>query len=86
MKKKIWNNIHFGRVMVWCNVSLHSAKYPFFYSSVTSNHPGAKSVVRQGIEPILFPKQQRRPLPSLLYKSFLVYTEETVLRWFCNNV
>ena len=29
----------------------------------------AKKLVRQGIESILSPKQQRRPLPSLLYKS-----------------
>ena len=27
--------------------------------------------MRQGIESILSPKQQRRHLPSLLYKSFL---------------
>ena len=28
------------------------------------------TVARQGIEAILSPKKQRRPLPSLLYKSF----------------
>ena len=30
------------------------------------NCPGAKQLARQGIEAILFPKKQRRPLPSLL--------------------
>ena len=75
-----WKNIYFGRVVVWCGVnwkiiqmfrSIHSAKCPFFYSSMTvsSYHPGAKSVLRQGIESILSPKQQRRPL--FLYKSFI---------------
>ena len=55
---------------MWCELenhlffqSIHSAKCPLLYSS---NHPGAKYVVRYGT-----PKQQRRPLPSLLYKSFL---------------
>ena len=46
--------------------SILSAKCPFFYFSISSNPPGAKSVVRQGIESILSIKQQRRPLPSLL--------------------
>ena len=36
--------------------------------------------MRQGIESILFPKQQRRTLPSLLYKSFFyVYSDLTLL-------
>ena len=46
--------------------SICSVKRPFFYSSFSSNHPGAKSVVPHGIERIPSPKQQRRPLPSLL--------------------
>ena len=32
--------------------------------------PGAEYQARQGIAEILFPKKQRRPLPSPLYKSF----------------
>ena len=43
--------------------SIYSAKGPMFYSSISSNHPGAKSLLRQGGESILSPKQQRRPLP-----------------------
>ena len=39
-------------------------------SAYSSNRPGAKELARQGIEAILSPKKQRRPLPSLLYKSF----------------
>ena len=39
----------------------------FFLSSY---HPGAKQLALQEIEYILSPKQQWRPLPSLLYKSF----------------
>ena len=50
--------------------SIHTANCPFFYSSMSSNHPGPKSGVQQGIESILSHEQQRRPLPSTLYKSF----------------
>ena len=50
--------------------SIHSVKCPFFYSAISSNHPGARSVVQQRLESILSPKQHRRSLPSLLYKSF----------------
>ena len=39
-------------------------------SSYSLNRPGEKYLARQGIESILSTKQQRRPLPSLLYKSF----------------
>ena len=46
--------------------SIHSIKCPFFYSSFSSNHLGAKSLVRHGMEFILSPNQQGRPLPSLL--------------------
>ena len=66
-----------GDGLVWCEPddhtffrSIHSAKCPFFFSSFSWNLPGAKSVVRQGIEWILSPKQQRRPLPSLLSVSY----------------
>ena len=38
-------------------------------SSYSSNHPGAKSVVRHGSEWIPPSKQQRRPLPFLLSVS-----------------
>ena len=74
LKKSFWKDIHFGRVVVWCGLSwkiiqlfrrIHSAKWPFFYSSISSNHP----VVRQGIGSFLSPKQRRRSLPLLLYKS-----------------
>ena len=41
--------------------------YNSFYSS---NHPGAKQLALNWIESILPPKQQRRPLPSLLSLSF----------------
>ena len=82
-KRLIWRNV-FGRTslwegggLVWCELEdhpffrcIHSAKCSFFYSSISSNHPGAKSVVRQGIEAIHPPKLQQRPFPSLLYKVF----------------
>ena len=61
LKKRFLKNIHFGRVVVWCGVnhgwstiifwSIHSAKRLFFYSSFSSNHPGAKSVVGHGFKP-----------------------------------
>ena len=46
-----------------------------FYSSTLpgANYPILQLVLvlaRQGIEAILSPKQKRRPLPALLYKSF----------------
>ena len=43
----------------WCN------------SSYSSNHPSAKQLARQGIEQILSPKQQQRPLPCILSLSLL---------------
>ena len=55
LKKIFRKNIRFGRVVVfvWCEVedhpffrSIHSTKCPFFYSSISSNHP----VMRQGLE------------------------------------
>ena len=43
---------------------------PSSRSSCSSNHPVGIKLVRQGIESILSPKQQRRPLPALLSLSF----------------
>ena len=48
LTKFFGKNIHFGRVVIWCSVNwkiIHSVKGPFFYSSISSNHPGAKSMV-----------------------------------------
>ena len=42
----------------------------WFKSAYSSNRPVTKKLARQGIETILTPKKQRRPLPSLLYKTF----------------
>ena len=63
-----------GEGFVWCEPdyhpffrSIHSAKGLFLNSSFSLYHPGARSVVRHGIESIPLPNQQRRrPLPSLL--------------------
>ena len=60
LKKSFGKNISFGRVVVWCGENwkiIHFAKCPFFYSSISSNHPGAKSVVPHGIESFPSPKQ-----------------------------
>ena len=79
----IWRTV-FGRTsilggwwfgVVWTGRSfsfiiIHSAKCSFFYSSISANHHVAKSVLRQGTKSILSPKEQRRPLPSFLYKFF----------------
>ena len=76
LKKRFWKN------MPWCELedhpffrSDHSVKCPFFYSYISSNHPGGKSVVRQGIDSILSPKEQWRPLPSLLSDSSAVCSD-----------
>ena len=62
LKKDFWKNIHFERLVVWYGVnwkiihffrSIHSAKCAFFYSSISSNHPGAKSVVRRAFNSVL---------------------------------
>ena len=54
LKKLFWKNIHFERRAVWCGVNrmiIHfsEASIPpsirFFYSSFSSNHPSAISVV-----------------------------------------
>ena len=72
-RTSIWGGWWFG--VVWNGRSsifwsIHSVKCPFFYSAISSYHPGDKSVVQQRLESILSPKQHWRPLPSLLYKSF----------------
>ena len=85
LKKSFWENIHFGRGVVWYGVNqmiTHFSKHPFrqvtvFYSSFSSNHPGRKYIVRQRIESISSPKQQRRPLPSILYLSFYGFNKES---------
>ena len=77
-KNFFWKNIFFCRVVGLNQMIIHFSeasillhKRPFFFPSFSSNHPGAKSVVRHGIEWIPPPsrKQQRRPLPSLLSVS-----------------
>ena len=44
--------------------SIHSVIQPLLYSYFYSNYPVGKQLVQQGIEQIMFPKQQGRPLPS----------------------
>ena len=76
LNKSVWKNIHFGRLVVWCGVNQIIIHFyatsnlpicPFVYSSFSSNHPGVK--------------QQRRPLPSLLYLSFFY---GLISEWFCD--
>ena len=80
LNKSFLDNIYFGRVVVWYGAKwtiIHffkasippSSFCPLFNSSFSSNHPGGKSVVRHGIEWIPSPKQQQRPMPSLLSDS-----------------
>ena len=62
LKKSCLKNIHFGRVVVWYGVnwkiiqmfrSNYSAKCQLFhFHPFCSNHPDAKSVVRQGINSV----------------------------------
>ena len=76
MKKSIWENNPFGRMVVWCGVNWRGG------SSTFSKHPFRQvlifliilffksswckiAIVQQGIELILSPEQQRRPLPFL---------------------
>ena len=61
--------------LMWCEPanhpffkSIHSAKQLWSYASFSSNRPGAKQA--RGTESIPSLKQQRLPLPSLLYLSF----------------
>ena len=46
-------------------------------SSRSSNHPGIKKLLRQGTVSSLYPKQQPRPLPSLLSLTFSMLTPLT---------
>ena len=64
--------------MVWCELeledhpflrSIDSTKCLFLFSSISSFHPGAKSVVRHGIESIPSSRQHYDLLPSLLPSS-----------------
>ena len=67
LKKKFFEEHSFWEGGVWYGVngkitqlfrSINSAICEFFYSSISSIHPVAKSVVRQGIESIRSPKQR----------------------------
>ena len=58
LKKSFWKNIHFSEASL---PSVRSSIHPILWIL-----HGAKSVVRDGIERVLPPKQQWRPLPSLL--------------------
>ena len=96
--RMIWRKV-FGRAsvlgggLVWCEPSdhpffrsIHSAKCTFFYSSFSSNHPGAKSLVWQGIEWIPSPAISSDDLCLLfyLYPSSMivsVYFCVFVVRW-----
>ena len=102
LKNNFLKNIYFGRVMVWCELedhpyfwSIYSTKCPFFYSSISSNPPSAKSVLRHGFEWISSPKQQRWPLPSLLFFKVLFVpenwmasqkSESVMLCWFWSKL
>ena len=67
-RKSIWVGWWFGMVWTWWSSII--PKCPFFYSSISWNHPGTKCVVGHGIELTSSPKKRRRPLPSLLSDSF----------------
>ena len=74
----------FGRTsilggLVWCELeghlffwSIYSDKCPFFYWSISSNHPG---------ESIPSHKQQRRPLPYLSSVLFFFYHFHITCEW-----
>ena len=65
MNKSLWENIHFNMVVVWCGVNWmiirQVAIFLFFLFFKSSWYKIATAV--------LSPKQQRRPLPSLLFLS-----------------
>ena len=75
MKKSFWKNIHFCTVVVWCAVNqmlMHFSEatippgvFSSMYSTFTSNHPGAKSLVRHGIESISSPNHAAGMTPTL---------------------
>ena len=73
-RKVFGRTIHFGRVVVWLGVNqaiIHvsgASILPCVCSSINpflTYHPGAKSLVRHGIEWIVSHQKQRRPLPYL---------------------
>ena len=90
-KKRFWKNIHFRAFwdsggLVWCEPddhpffwNIHTSRHTFFRSSFSSNHPGAKSVLRHGIEWIPSPKQQRRLLLLLICLFHLLLPINVVL-------
>ena len=80
LKKSFWKNIHFGRVVVWYGVNqtiLHNSEVsifcPFFSSSFSQNHPGAKFLNS-------VPQPAVTTLPSLLHNSFSM--PPTLLRFW----
>ena len=97
---QFWENIHFGRVVIWYGVKLMNIH--FFKASIPPNslysinpfllqhHPGGKYLVRQGIESIPSRKPHRRPLPSLLFLSFFYalhgHERQTKLGNNCCNI
>ena len=63
---------------MWCEQddhpffqSIQFAKYTFFYSIFSSKYPGSKWLEQHSI---LFPNQQRQPLPYFLSDSYSVVT------------
>ena len=80
LKKSFWKNIHFVRVVVWYGVNqtiLHNSEVsifcPFFSSSFSQNHPGAKFLNS-------VPQPAVTTLPSLLHNSFSM--PPTLLRFW----
>ena len=78
LNKRFWKNIHFGRVVVWYGVNRMVTHFPnasvlpssrYLHSSFFSSWWKIVSTARNWINSV--PKQQRRPLPSLLSLSFL---------------
>ena len=78
-KKRFWENIHFGRVVVWygvsrmiINFSTHPFRQVFFYSSVSSKiilvHNSQCGKESNQFHP---PKQEQGSLPCLSSLSFL---------------
>ena len=68
-----------GGGLVWCEPddhpffwSIHSTKRPTFYLSFSSNYPGAKSVVRHGIEWIPSPAAKAFAFSSVCFFCMLL--------------
>ena len=65
--------------VVWTKQqSIHLAKYLFFYSSFSSNHPGAKSLVQHSIPSA---NQPRWPLPSPLSDYYSKNISQSYAVW-----